>query len=130
MLSSPQRTYESPLGSTENSLRGTIDLLISLGFKFQLIILSMYLENIKHPTWLRRVDFTVYFVVLKFMSAMNQHSTRFYVRLAPFCFMYSAFNFSNQRNLIIAYSLAAQAHPQSLYLHQAENGSDHIFYKH
>ena len=90
----------------------------------------MYLDDIKHPTWLCRVDYSVYFVVLKFMNEMNQHSTRFYVMLAPFCFLYSAFNFSNQRDLIIAYSLAAQAHLQSVYLHQARYGSDHILYKH
>ena len=44
--------------------------------------------------------------------------------------MYYALNFSNQRDLIIAHSLAAQAHPQSKYLHQARYGSDHILYKH
>ena len=46
--------------------------------------------------------------------------------LAPFFFMDSAFNFSNQGDLIIAYSLAAQAHLQSVYLHQASCGLDHI----
>ena len=89
----------------------------------------MYSDVIKHPTWLCRVNYSVYFVVFKFMSEMNQHSFRFYVILAPFRFMYCAFNFSNQRDLIITYSLTAQAHLQSLYSHQARYGSDHIPYK-
>ena len=69
----------------------------------------MYLDDIEHPTWLCRVLYSIYFVVLKFMNEMNQHSTRFYVMLAPFCFMYSVFSFLNQSDLIIAYSPAAQA---------------------
>ena len=47
--------------------------------------------------------------------------------LASFCFLYSAFNFSNQCDLIIAYNLAARTLLQSVYLHQARYGSDHIF---
>ena len=90
----------------------------------------MYSDDIKHPTWLCRVDYSVDFVVLKFMNEMFQHCTRFYVMLAPFCFLYSALNFSNQRDLLFAYSLAAQAKLQSVYLHQARYGSDHFLYKH
>ena len=71
----------------------------------------MYLDNIKHPNWLCRVDYSVYFVVLKFMNVMNQNNTRFYVILAPFCFMYSSFNFLNQSESIIA----GQALLQSVY---------------
>ena len=87
-------------------------------------MLSKYLDVIKHPISLCRVNYSVYFVVLKFMSEMNQHRTRFYVMLAPFCFMYSALNFSNQRDLRTAYSLAAEAHLQSVYSHPARYGSD------
>ena len=32
--------------------------------KWYLIFLSMYLDDIKHPTWLCRVDYTVYFVFI------------------------------------------------------------------
>ena len=89
----------------------------------------MYLDDNKHLTWLCRLDYSVYFLVLKFMNKMNQHSTQCYVMLLPFCFIYSAFDFPNQRDLIVAYSLAAQAHLQSVYLHQARYGSDDILYK-
>ena len=89
----------------------------------------MYLDDIKHPTWLCRVDYTIYFVVPKFMNEMNQQSTRFYVILTQFCFLFSAFVFLIQRDLIFAYSLAAQAHLQSVYLHQARYVSYHILYK-
>ena len=89
----------------------------------------MHLDGIKHRTWLCRVDYTVYFVVHKFLNVMNQHSIRFYVNLALFRFTYSAFNFLNQLELIDAYSLAAQTHLQSVYLHQARYGPDHLLYK-
>ena len=90
----------------------------------------MNLDDIKHRTWLCRVDYAVYFVVLKFMNEMKQHTTRFYVILTPFCFLCSALIFLHQSELLIACSLAAQAQLQCVCLHQTRYGSDHILYKH
>ena len=50
----------------------------------------MYLDDIKHPTWLCRDDLTDYFVVLKFMNEMNEHTNQFFAILTPFCFLYPA----------------------------------------
>ena len=95
---------------------------------FQVITLSMYLDGIlgiKHLTWLCQVDYKVYFVVFKLLNEINPHTTRFFVILTPFSFLYSTIIFLNQGNLLIAYSLSAQAHLQSV-LHQARYGSDHF----
>lgn len=62
----------------------------------------MYLDDIKHLTWLCRVDYKVYFVVLIFMNVMNLNNTRFYVNLTPFLLHVFCIQFLNQRELILA----------------------------
>ena len=119
----------------DNSSRGKLRkwLIYINKISIQLTFLTMYLDEIhgiKHLTWLCRVDRTLYFVEFNFMSKMNPHTTRFYVILTPFCFLYSVFTFLNQRDLIAAYSLAAQAHLQSVCLHKARYCSYHFLYKH
>ena len=61
-----------------------------------------------------RVQSTIqfFFVGLKLMNKMNPYITRFYVILTLFCLSYPALNFLNQRDLMVAYSLAAQTHFQ------------------
>ena len=59
------------------------------------------IHDIKHPTWVCGFDYTGYFVVFKLMDEMNPHATRFYVFLNIFSFLYSAFIFLKQVELIL-----------------------------